>query len=179
MFKTLVSRNIYIVKPKILVEYLIRGDKMINKKFAASIVAASLMMGAVAVPAVGAANLGDKIFVSKTAPISEQKTDKPMHRNISMSLLAEITGKSAGNLEAQYPQKTAWQIAKSLGKLDDLKKAYLEHTKKAIDGLVADKKVSKEDGDKMYADVEKRVSAIDGVNIVIPGKPNFNPKLEG
>lgn len=152
---------------------------MINKKFAASIVAASLMMGVAAAPAVGAANLGDKMFVSKTAPVDIEKKERPMHRNISMSLLANLTGKSASNLEAQYPQKTAWQIAKSLGKLDELKKTYLEHTKKAIDGLVENKKVSKEDGDKMYADVEKRVSAIDGVNIVIPGRPSFNPKLEG
>jgi hypothetical protein len=100
-----------------------------------------------------------------------------MGHSHAMELLAEITGKSVADLRSQYPQKTAWQAAKSMGKLDDLKKAYLARTKVYIDNLVAEKKITADDGAKMYADVQKRIAAIDGVNIVIPGKPNFEPQM--
>jgi hypothetical protein len=100
-----------------------------------------------------------------------------MHGGHTMALLSEITGKSVSQITSQYPQQTAWQIAKSMGKLDDLKKAYLARAKVMIDRLVDDKKISADDGAKMYADLQKRVSAIDGINIVIPGKPGFKADI--
>lgn len=101
-----------------------------------------------------------------------------MHGGHSMELLAEITGKSVTELNSQYPQKTAWQAAKAMGKLDDLKKAYLARNKVMIDSLVDSKRISADDGAKMYADLQKRVAAIDGVNIVIPGRPTYMPKMD-
>ena len=101
-----------------------------------------------------------------------------MHGGHTMMLLSEITGKSVAQITSQYPQQTAWQIAKTMGKLDDLKKAYLARAKVMIDSLVDNKKISADDGAKMYADIQKRVSAIDGVNVVIPGKPGFKPQMQ-
>lgn len=98
------------------------------------------------------------------------------HFGHAKSILAEITGKSVEELDRQYPQKTAWQMAKSMGKLDQLKTAFLAKHKIFIDKLVTDKKISAEDGAKMYADLQKRVNLIDGVNVVIPGKPEFMPE---
>jgi hypothetical protein len=101
-----------------------------------------------------------------------------MHGGHTMGLLSEITGKSVSQITSQYPQQTAWQIAKSMGKLDNLKKAYLARAKVKIDSLIDNKKISANDGAKMYADLQKRVSAIDGVNIVIPGKPGFKAEMQ-
>jgi hypothetical protein len=95
-----------------------------------------------------------------------------------MKLLSEISGKSVAEIESIYPQKTSWQAAKAMGKLDVLKKSYLTRARMSIDKLVQDKKVSAQDGTKMYADIEKRVAAIDGVDIVITGKPNFKPQFQ-
>jgi hypothetical protein len=148
---------------------------MKNKNLIASFAAAAILMS-VAVMPVSAANLGDKQFVSKKSSCSDYQKKEHRH-NISMQLLSKITGKSVEELETQYPQKTAFQIAKSLGKLDELKKSYLDNAKSAIDGLVENKKISKEDGAAMYKDIEKRINAIDGVNIVVPGRPSFRPNL--
>ena len=95
----------------------------------------------------------------------------------TMSILSEISGKSVEEISKLYPQKTAWQVAKSMGKLDDLKKAYLSHARVCIDRLVYDKKISTDGGTKMYADIQKRVAAIDGVNTVITGRPNYKPQF--
>ncbi len=100
------------------------------------------------------------------------------HGLCAMQMLAELSGKSVKEISGQYPQRTAWQAAKEMGKLDDLKKAYLSRARVLISGLVDDKRISSQDGDKMYADITKRVTAIDGVNIVIPGKPNFKAQFQ-
>ena len=62
--------------------------------------------------------------------------------------------------------------------LDDLKKAYLSRERVKIDRFVDDKVISAQDGAKMFADIQKRVTAIDGVNTVITGKPNFKPQFQ-
>lgn len=96
----------------------------------------------------------------------------------AMELLSELSGKSVADIAALYPQKTAWQAAKSMGRLDDLKKSYLARARVFIDKLIDDKAVSAQDGAKMFSDVQKRVGAIDGVNIVITGKPGFKPQFQ-
>ncbi len=121
-----------------------------------------------------------------TVATQPTKSTSAVHRQVfghchgghTMMLLSEITGKSVAQITSQYPQQTPWQIAKTMGKLDNLKKAYLARNKVMIDSLIEDKKISADDGAKMYADLQKRVSAIDGVNIVIPGKPGFKPQFQ-
>lgn len=147
---------------------------MKTKRLVTSLTAFALLFSLTLTPCVFADNLGDKKFVSKKS--SECQAQKPHEReSISLKLLAKLTSKTVDELETQYPQQTAWQIAKTLGKLDDLKKAYLENSKKSIDGLVEDKKIEKDVGDQMYADIEKRINAIDGVTIVVPGRPSYRP----
>lgn len=113
---------------------------------------------------------------SQDRPSCSENENCHRHFGHTKSILAEITGKSVDELERLYPQKTAWQMAKSMGKLENLKTAYLAKHKIFIDKLVADKRISTEDGAKMYADLQKRVNAIDGANVVIPGKPEFMPE---
>lgn len=91
----------------------------------------------------------------------------------SMNALSRITGKAESELIRQYPQKTSWQIAFELGKLDQLKKAVLEEHKQGLDKAVADKKITEEESKKIYADLQKRIALIDGKNIVILGRPGF------
>ena len=100
------------------------------------------------------------------------------HEFGAMSLLSEISGKSVTEIQGTYPQKTAWQAAKAMGKLDDLKTAYLSRARVMIDRLVEDRGISTQDGARMYADIQKRVAAIDGVNTVITGRPNFKPQFK-
>lgn len=85
----------------------------------------------------------------------------------ALELLAEITGTDKKVLAEKYPQKTPWQIAKSLNKLDELKSAYIEKHKACIDSLVNDKKLTSEYGAQILAEIKKRVAAIDGINTVI------------
>ena len=93
-----------------------------------------------------------------------------------MGLLAKISGKSIEELERSYPQQTAWQVAKAMGKLNTLKAAYLTQARTGIDRIISDKRIIAQDGKKLYADLQKRVAAIDGVNIVIVGRTNFKPE---
>lgn len=95
-----------------------------------------------------------------------------------MTILASLTGKDVETLTSQYPQKTAWQIAKQMGKLDELKKEFLAKHKSLLDKLAADGKITADDSAKMYADMEKRVAAIDGVNTVVLGRPGYRPQMK-
>lgn len=142
-------------------------------KFLICAMAIAMCFTGFAVP-VGAA--GVEGSQNKTSCTEHEHCHK--HFGHAKSILAEITGKSVEELDKQYPQQTAWQIAKSMGKLSELKTAYLAKHKVFIDKLVADKKISAQDGAKMYADLQKRVNAIDGINIVIPGKPEFAPEKQ-
>lgn len=142
-----------------------------KSKLLVCIVAIAMCFTGFAVP-VGAA--GSEAPQDKTSCTDHEHCHK--HFGHAKSILADITGKSVQELDKQYPQKTAWQIAKSMGKLDQLKTAYIAKHKAFIDKLVADKKITADDGTKMYTDLQKRVDAIDGVNIVIPGSPQFVPE---
>ena len=95
----------------------------------------------------------------------------------SMSALSSLTGMTQQELMQKYPQKTPWQIAYKLGKLEDLKKAVFAQHKDFIGMLVENKKISASDAQKMLADLQKRLAAIDGRETVILGKPGFVPKL--
>lgn len=97
----------------------------------------------------------------------------------SMKQLSQITGISIEDLHKKYPQKTSWQIALQLGKLDALKSAVLAEHKKMLDTLVKNGKITSADSTKMYADLQKRINAIDGKNTVILGKPTYMPKFKG
>ncbi len=120
-----------------------------------------------------------------TAGTSAAQTVRSGHRHTArlhcgrqeIGLLAEISGKSVAELNSRYPQKTAWQMAKTMGMLDALKKSYLARGKVMIEGMVESKHISEADGAKMYADLSRRVAAIDGVNTVIVGKPGFMPSF--
>lgn len=93
----------------------------------------------------------------------------------AMKILADISGKSVDEIMKEYPQKTAWQAAKAMGKLNDLKEEYLVRARVSLDEQVTDKKISEQDAAKIYEDLQRRVAAIDGVNIVITGRPNYRP----
>lgn len=94
----------------------------------------------------------------------------------AMKALSKITGTSVEDLTAKYPQKTSWQIAKKLGKLDALKKEYLAEKKAFLDKLTADGKMTADKAAKIYQELQKRVAAIDGVNTVILGRPSMRPE---
>jgi hypothetical protein len=96
-----------------------------------------------------------------------------------MKQLSELTGISIDDLRAKYPQKTSWQISLQLGKLDALKSAVLADHKKMLNQLVKDSKITSDDSAKIYADLQKRIIAIDGKNTVILGKPAYMPKFKG
>ena len=96
----------------------------------------------------------------------------------AMRILSVISGKSVEEIMKLYPQKTAWQAAKAMGKLDDLKEEYLAQKRTFFNKLAEDKKISKQDADKMYEDLQKRVKAIDGVNTVITGRPDYRPQRQ-
>ena len=100
------------------------------------------------------------------------------HAGGAMNILASITGMSVQDLTAKYPQKTAWQIAQSLGKLDELKTKFLSTQKTFIDKLVSEGKLTAADGGKVYADLQKRVANIDGKNTVILGRPGYRPEFK-
>jgi hypothetical protein len=93
-------------------------------------------------------------------------------------VLSEISGISMGDLMERYPQKTAWQVAKQIGKLDPLKKAFLEKQKIFINRLIAEGKINTDDAAKIYADLQKRVAKIDGVGTVTLGKPGYRPQIK-
>ena len=97
----------------------------------------------------------------------------------ALRALSQMTGISENDLLAKYPQKTAWQIAKQLGKLDDLKKNFLSAQKSALDKLVAAGRMTADVEQKIYADLQKRVAAIDGTNTVTLGRPGYRPQKSG
>ena len=93
----------------------------------------------------------------------------------ALKALSNVTGMSAEDLITKYPQKTSWQIAKQLGKLDELKKEFLAQQKTFLDKLTTEGRITSDDAAKIYDDTQKRVAAIDGVNTVILGRPTFRP----
>ncbi|MDR3644017.1 MAG: hypothetical protein P4M02_02950, partial [Clostridia bacterium] len=96
-----------------------------------------------------------------------------------MNQLAKLTGMSIKDLTAKYPQQTSWQIALKLGKLSALKSAVLAEQKAMFDKMASDGMITADDSKKMYADLEKRVAAIDGKNTVILGRPGYMPQFSG
>lgn len=150
------------------------GIKQISSALTAAAMLAAVTVTAAPVSAASAAS-------GSSAPQSAS-SGMPAHRGpgchagccgSEFRALAKVSGISAQDLMTKYPQKTAWQIAKQLGKLDDLKKEYLSMKKTVLDGLVADGRITAEDGAAIYTDLQKRVAAIDGVNTVILGRPGF------
>lgn len=147
---------------------------MRNKKGFAIISVMLCLIFAACVSVAAAAATGTA--VSKSSPSAKQhNNDGAKCRGMKggyggMKQLSELTGISVGDLHAKYPQKTSWQIASQLGKLDALKIAVLANLKKMFEQLVKDGKITNDDSAKMYADLQKRVSAIDGKNTVILGK---------
>ena len=152
------------------------------KRFAAAAVSAALIaaMGVSAAPAASAASAGSASSgASAPASPGEHKCDGPHGRfggHGAMRELAKLTGTEPAALAAKYPQKTAWQIAKQLGKMDELKKAVLASGKTRLDQLVSEGKVTAAERDRMFEDLSRRVAAIDGVNTVILGRPSYRPE---
>lgn len=96
----------------------------------------------------------------------------------AMKILAGLTGTDAKALEEKYPQQTAWQIARKLGKLDALKQEFLSQHKQMFDKLAAAGKITADDSAKMYTDLQKRVAAIDGSETVVLGRPGYRPQRQ-
>lgn len=92
--------------------------------------------------------------------------------------LAGLTGMTQQELMQKYPQKTAWQIAAQLGKLDALKAAVRSSHKAMFDKMVTEGVITAADRDKMMADLDKRLAPIDGKNIVILGRPGYRPEFK-
>lgn len=152
-----------------------------NKKRFAIISAVLCFMFSVCVSA-GATAPANTTTSSNTSSSKQEchHGDKGMRAGFGgMKQLSELTGISVDDLRSKYPQKTSWQIALQLGKLDALKSAVLANHKKMLDQLVKDGKLTTDESKKMYADLQKRVSAIDGKNTVILGRPAYMPKSKG
>lgn len=97
----------------------------------------------------------------------------------ALKILSDITGISREELFSKYPQQTPWQIAKQLGKLDALKQGFLENQKTLLNRLVSEGRITADDQAKIYADLQKRVSAIDGTKTVTLGRPGYRPEQKG
>lgn len=152
-----------------------------SKVFICAVAAAAALTGlSIPIYAATSSTTSSSSQSSSTSESAPSRCHKEHHHHgfCEMELLSKISGKSVEEIESQYPQKTVWQIAKAMGKLDELKKSFLSEAREKIDKLVSEKKISSEDGEKIYADIEKRVSAIDGVNTVILGRPNFKPHID-
>jgi hypothetical protein len=93
----------------------------------------------------------------------------------ALTVLSKLTGISADELMSKYPQKTSWQIAKQLNKLDALKTGFLTAQKEFLTKLVTEGRITQEDSAKIFTDMQKRVAAIDGVNTVTLGRPGYMP----
>ena len=153
------------------------------KKLSAAVAAMALIatLGAASVGAQSAASSSS----SQSGSSSSQPQANPGHggRRVfaggdfgAFKALSTVTGMSVDDLMTKYPQKTSWQIAKQLGKLDEMKKTFLNNQKTFLDKLVAEGKISSDDSSKMYADLQKRVASIDGVNTVTLGRPGYRPQ---
>lgn len=145
----------------------------IKKITAASLLCAAMVLAPAAGVCASAAS------ASSPSVSSEDRQWRPDHHNQCGSLctLSKITGMSVEDLVKKYPQQTAWQIAYKLGKLDELKKAFLAEKKIAFDDMAGRGIITKEDSRKMYEDLEKRLAAVDGKNTVILGRPGYRPKI--
>lgn len=141
--------------------------------------AALAIVAALSVPA-AAASASAAVSAPQSGTSSSAGKQGPHHGRESgaMDILASLTGKDVKALAEQYPQKTAWQIARQMGKLDEFKQAFLAKHKTLLDKLAADGKITADDSAKMYADLQKRVAAIDGVNTVILGRPGYRPQRQ-
>lgn len=139
--------------------------------------AAMALVTALSVPA-AAASASSASSVPQSGTSSSARCHHHGGGSGAMTILASLTGKDVETLTSQYPQKTAWQIAKQMGKLDELKKEFLAKHKSLLDKLAADGKITADDSAKMYADMQKRVAAIDGVNTVVLGRPGYRPQMK-
>lgn len=120
---------------------------------------------------------------SSSAPSSSMQNECPkMHpgfgHHMAMDELSRITGISMEDLHDKYPQKTPWQIAKSMGKLEELKSAFLTQNKELLGKMEQEGKLTAEESKKVYEDLQTRVAAIDGTNVVILGAPKYKPEMK-
>lgn len=151
---------------------------MNTKIFAASAMAAAVLLtaGAAAETTLDASSGGSAPSASSGAA-SSRPAQAGQHFFCSdaqaMKILSDITKISRKDLAAKYPQQTAWQIAKTTNKLSDLKKQFLAQQRTALDRMVTNGQISSADDMRIYADVLKRVEAIDGVKTVTVGRPMF------
>lgn len=145
----------------------------------AAVLAVSTALGVPAAAATPGASGGAGASSSSSASSQAEPRGHKGHHHGSefaaMGILAKLAGTDAKTLAERYPQKTAWQIARELGKLDALKQEFLAQHKQMLDKLTSEKKITAEDSAKMYADLQKRVAAIDGEKTVILGRPGYRP----
>lgn len=144
---------------------------------AAALAVATVLGVPAAAAAAGSPSAASGASSSASSPAEHR--NHPGHGELAaMNILATLTGTDAKTLAERYPQKTAWQIARQLGKLDALKQEFLSQHKQLLDKLVSEGKITKEDNAKMYADLQKRVAAIDGNSTVILGRPGYRPQRQ-
>jgi hypothetical protein len=168
-----INLNLFILK-------IVKGIKQMNKKRFAVI---SVMICLIFIACVSVTAATSTAVQSSTNSATHGNKDGAKCKGLraghnGMKQLSQLTGISIDDLHTKYPQKTSWQIALQLGKLDSLKSAVLADHKKMLEQLVKDGIITSVDSTKMFADLQKRVIAIDGKNTVILGKPSYMPKFK-
>lgn len=166
----------------------LKGSEKYNMKFShvsTTAVTLALIM-TIGVSAASAGNGGSSAASAGSAPSSSYDCRNSCHGGThfggdfgALKTLSDITGISREELLTKYPQQTPWQIAKQLGKLDAMKKGFLEHQKTFLNRLVSEGRITADDQAKIYADLQKRVSAIDGTKTVTLGRPGYRPEHKG
>lgn len=146
---------------------------MMLKKCAVA-AAALAMSGALVLPV--SATAAQSSAPSASQPSSSAASDSQAHPkhhggfdHMAWVLLADLTGQSTQELMQRYPQQTPWQAAKQAGKLDGLKKAFLERAAQRIHTLQAEGKLSAKDATALYDSLAQRVAKIDGEKTVTLG----------
>lgn len=183
---TLISRRFIISLMNISMQKITLknyGKKAIEMKKCIRVVTASLALSLAFSFAAMAADKGASSAGSGAAAPSVSSGAKPGCRHCrqhgEIAALSKVTGISEDELLNKYPQQTAWQIAYKLNKLDSLKKEYLADKKEFLKMLVDENRITAEESSKIYADLQQRVSKIDGKDIVITGRPTYKPERKG
>lgn len=157
--------------------------KSAGTRIAAAVLSAAMIatLSVASAPAAAAASAGTASSSAGSAPAPGGGHKGRGHRgcmgeHMAMRALAQLTGTEPHALAEKYPQKTAWQIAKQMGKLDALKKAVLAAGKEGLDRMVSEGRLTAAERDRMFEDLGRRVAAIDGVNTVVLGRPAYRPE---
>ena len=139
-------------------------------KHGAAAVAAAALCGALALPA-AAASSSAASSGSSSAPAQQHPPHGGSPEHLAWAVLSDLTGKTTAQLHTQYPQQTVWQAAKQAGKLDELKKQFLERVSAHLHRMQSEGALSAADTTAFYNELAQRVAKIDGEKTVTLGHP--------